>query len=195
MFEKMLIAHPSGIHLLGATPETGDSCRLTIGGVSRALGLARSLFLDTVVDLEDCFHAEQVEFLSQASSILLVCRLDFTSVRGTRRLLEQLDALRVQRNRVKLVANQYGLPNELGVAEAEQAVGARIAAFLPHAPEVVNAANNTGVPVVLKNPDCAFSQEVIRLVAPHRIRSNRLSHMFPNLRSIFKDVFPTRRRI
>lgn len=192
IFEKMLVRHSSGIYLLGAPPAMEDSRALTSHGVKNGLSICRTLFTDTVVDLEDCFHTEQVESLAQTTTILVVCRLDFTSLRNTKRLLDQLGGLRVDRERVKLVVNQVGLPNELPVAEVEQSLGQKVAALIPHDPRTINAANNTGHPAVLKDPGSTVAKSIFRLVKPEQAPRVKRSGLIPNLKHLFKDWLPAR---
>jgi pilus assembly protein CpaE len=160
MFEKLLTPHPSGVHLL-ASPQAFDGLRLiTAQGVGQALDLARKLFPHVVVDVEDCFHEEQVLTLRQAAVVLLVARLDFTSLRNARRILAHAHELGVPPDRLRLVANRHGQPGELAVDEAEEALGMKIAHFVPDDPKAVNHANNAGVPVVLKAPAARVSQRI-----------------------------------
>jgi pilus assembly protein CpaE len=174
MFEKVLTPHPSGVHLLASPQVFGDTRRVSPPGVSEALTLARKLFPHVVVDLEDCFHEEQVLTLRQASVILLVSRLDFTSLRNVRRVLDHLDEVGIGRSAVRLAINRQGQPNELPAQEAEEALGGRRASYIPDDPKTINGANNTGVPVVLKAPTAKVSQAIIQLTRDilERRRSN-----------------------
>jgi pilus assembly protein CpaE len=163
MFETALTPHASGVHLL-APPQMYDDIRLiTTQGVKKSLALARESFPWTVADLEDCFHEEQVVALRGADAILLVFRLDFTSLRNTRRVLDYLTQLDVPADRVRLVTNRYGQAKELPADEAEQALGLKIAHFIPDDPKTVNGANNTGVPAVLKAPATKVAQSIAQL--------------------------------
>jgi pilus assembly protein CpaE len=163
MFEKVLVQHPSGVHLLGS-PQLFEGMRVvTAQGVGQALTLARKLFPFVVVDLEDCFHEEQVLMVRESGIILLVIRLEFTSLRNTRRILEHLKELKVPQSRVRLVANRYGQPNQLPLAEAEAALGIKVTHYIPDDPKTINAANNTGIPAVLKVPSAKVSQSIAQL--------------------------------
>jgi pilus assembly protein CpaE len=163
MFEKMLARHQSGVYLLGAPQAYGDARVVTAQGVNQALTLARRLFSHVVVDLEDCFHEEQVMTLRQATGIFLVSRLEFTSLRNARRILQHLQELEIPRTRVRVVINRHGQPYELPVAEAEQALGEKLAHFIPDDPKTYNRANNAGIPVVLKSPTARVSQSIEQL--------------------------------
>ncbi len=163
MFEKMLAEHASGVWLLGSPQVFGDARVVTAQGVTQALAMARKLFPHVVADLEDCFHEEQVVTLRQANNIFLVFRLDFTSLRNARRILEFLHDLEIPRNRIRLIINRYGQPYQLPVGEAEQALGEKMAHFIPDDPKTFNRANNAGVPVVLKNPTAKVSRSIAEL--------------------------------
>jgi pilus assembly protein CpaE len=171
MFEKMMAPHSSGIHLLAAPQVFGDTRLVTTQGVSQALTMARRQFPFVVVDLEDCFHAEQIFALQQASAILLASRLDFTSIRNMRRILDYLQENDIQRNLVRLVINRFGQPNELPADEAEEALGGRSACYIPDDPKTINAANNIGVPAVLKFPNakvCTMLANLARSIMDRR---------------------------
>jgi pilus assembly protein CpaE len=163
MYEKMLAYHSSGIHLL-ASPCQLDSVRaITAHGMTQALDIASRLFAEVVVDLEDCFHADQALALQHATGILLVCRLDFASLRNARRVARQLDTLEIPRHRVKFVVNRFGQPNELPVDDAENALAERFAGLIPEDAKTINGANNTGLPAVLKEPSSKVAQAIRQL--------------------------------
>jgi pilus assembly protein CpaE len=187
MLEKMLLRHAAGIHLLAAPPQFEDVRVLTARGIGKALSIARRLFPVVVVDLEDCFHDDQVVVLQQATGILLVCRLDFTSLRNTRRILDHLHGLDVPRKRIKVVINQFGRPNELPVDEAEGALGERLNSFVPYDPRVINAANNSGVPAVLKDPSHKLAQSIIQLAKIDFEERNGASGFFPRIRQLLAN--------
>jgi pilus assembly protein CpaE len=152
MFESALVAHAGGVHLL-APPQLYEDIRLvTPRGVQKTLTLARDAFPFTVVDLEDCYHEEQVTVLRQADAVLLVFRLDFTSLCSTRRILDYLEQAGVAGDRVRLVINRYGQAKELPLSEAEEALGHKIGHLVPDDPKTINAANNAGVPAVFRAP-------------------------------------------
>jgi pilus assembly protein CpaE len=118
-----------------------------------------------VVDLDHSFREEQTVALRQADIVLLVLRLDFTSLRNCRRTLDHLEQLGVDRDRVRLVVNRYGQPKEVPAAKAEEALGLKIAHFVPDDPRTVNRANNNGVPLILEAPSARVSKSVVKLAA------------------------------
>jgi pilus assembly protein CpaE len=165
MLERSLVRHASGVHLLAPPRTLADVRHVTAVGIRQVLALARSLFPYVVGDLDDCFHEEQVEALRHADVVLLVLRLDFTSLRHARRILEQLEQLGVAREQVRVVVNRYGQPEELPAASAERALGLKIAHYVPDEPKTINRANNTGTPAVLETPRARVSREITQLAA------------------------------
>jgi pilus assembly protein CpaE len=165
LFEQFFVLHPSGVSLLAAPMEFDDVHRVTARGVRRALALARVRYPYIVMDLDQDFAEPQVEALWQSDVIVLVMRLDYTSVRNTRRVLDNFLKLGLGVDRVRVVVNNYGQRRQLGVAQAEAALGMKIAHYIPNDPAVVNQAVNKGVPLVLQFPRAKVSRRIQELAA------------------------------
>jgi pilus assembly protein CpaE len=173
MFERSLVRHDSGVHLLAPPRTFADVSQVTPEGVRQAVALARLLFAYVVVDLDHSFREEQVIVLCQADVVLLVMRLDFTSLRNMRRTLEHLERLGVDKERVQIVVNRYGQPKEIPAAKVEEALGLKILHYIPDDPKTVNRANNSGVPVVLETPSAKVSKCFARLAVSVNGRPNK----------------------
>jgi pilus assembly protein CpaE len=163
LLERSLVRHASGVHLLAPPRTPADMAYVTPEGVDQALNLARAVFPYVVVDLDHGYRDEQSRAVRQADVILIVLRLEFAALRNTRRALDHLEQLNIDRNRVRLVVNRYGQPKEVPAAKAEEALGAKIFHFVPNDPRAVIRANNNGVPFVLESPSAKVSRNVTRL--------------------------------
>jgi pilus assembly protein CpaE len=152
MFERSLVRHSSGVHLLAPAHHFADVNHVTPEGVRHAVGLARDLFPYVVADLDYGFRDEEAQVLRVADVILLVLRLDFSALRHAQRALEYLQHLGIGPERVRLVANCYGRPKEVPAKKAEEALGMKIYHYVPDDPKNVNRANNSGVPLVIESP-------------------------------------------
>ena len=99
-----------------------------------------------------------------------------------RRILEHLDSVEVPRSVVRLAVNRYGQANELPTKEVEEALGGKLAYYVPDDPKTVNGANNVGVPAVLKSPSSKVSQAIGRLAEDllerRRARGSMLTKIF-----------------
>lgn len=166
MFERALVHHSSGVRLLAPPRMLADINLVTAEGIRQALTLARGLFPYVVVDLDHSFREEQNQVLRLANIILVVMRLDFTSLQNTQRTLDYMTShLGVGLDRVRVVVNRYGQPREVPAAKAEQALGVKIFHYVPEDPKTVNRANNNGVPAVLEYPRARMSKSVTKLAA------------------------------
>ena len=163
LFERSLVRHSSGVHLLAAPLHYNEVAHITAESVRKVLNLGRTLFPYVVIDLDHNFHAEQVDTLHESDLILVVLRLDFASLRNARRTFEQFERLGIDREKLKLVVNRYGQPKEVPFAKAEEALGQKIFHYVPDDPHAVNRANNNGVPVVLESPSAKIAKSVVRL--------------------------------
>jgi pilus assembly protein CpaE len=163
LFERSLARHASGVHLLAAPAQLRDVEHVTAEGIRKVLNLARTIFPYVLIDLDHNFRSEQVDALLQADIVLLVFRLDFASLRNTRRTMQHLERLGIDRDRLRLVVNRYGQPKEVPYAKAEEALGLKIFHYVPDDPKSVNRANNNGVPVVTESPSTSVAKSVTKL--------------------------------
>jgi pilus assembly protein CpaE len=163
MFERSLVRHKSGVHLLAPPQAFTDIGLVTPEGIRQVLTLGRALFPYVVADLDHCVREEQAQVLRQADIVLVVLRLDFTCVRNTQRVLDHLDRLGIPKDRLRVVVNRHGQPQEVPAAKAEEALSTKIFHFVPDDPRTVNLANNNGVPAVLEYPRSNVSRSVTKL--------------------------------
>jgi pilus assembly protein CpaE len=163
MFESSLTKHSSGVQLLAPPQNFAQVRDVTSEGVRHTLTLARSLFPYIVIDLDHSFREEQLQALRAADTILLVFRLDFASLRNTNRTLEYMTQLGIRRDRIKVVVNRFGQPQEVPAAKAEEALGLKIFHYVPEDAKTVNLSNNNGVPAVIDYPTAKFGKSLIQL--------------------------------
>ncbi|WP_439629979.1 hypothetical protein [Gemmata sp.] len=174
MFEQSLVAHGSGVRLLASPRRQASAIRtraslsgpgVTADTVREVITLARGLCPNTVVEVNPTFRDEQTQALRMADAILLVFRPDFTSLRNARRALEHLEAVEVDRDRVRLVGNRHGQPHALAPADVEEALGQKLFHLVPDDPNTMNIAANLGEPAVLGHPRAASSRSLSHLAA------------------------------
>ena len=114
--------------------------------------MARTLFSFVVMDLDRTFAAEQLAALVQADLLLLTFRLDMASLQNARRVLNRLDEIGIEVDRIRLVVSQHRQPKELPTKNAEQALGMGVFHCVPYDPASVNSSINKGTPVVIDRP-------------------------------------------
>lgn len=165
LMQGCLAGCSSGVQLLAAPARIADVAGVTPEAVDVVLSLISRHFPFVVIDLDHSFRPEQTRAVLKSDLIVLVLRLDFVSLRNTRTTLDFFKELGVPRERVRIVANRCGQGGELTAAQAEEALGIKIANFVPDDPKTVNRANNNGVPVVVESPSAKVSRALADLAS------------------------------
>lgn len=163
MFEQFFSAHDSGTHLLAAPYDPNEVFAVDAKGVRQMLAMSRARFPYVLLDVGSDLGDVQIEALWQSDILLIVLRLDYISLRNARRTMDRLIALGLGTERVQFVANGCGVPKQLSIAQAEQALEMKIKYFIPNDPRRVNGAVNSGVPVVMQHPGAKVSKSLAKL--------------------------------
>jgi pilus assembly protein CpaE len=172
MFERFLTRHSSGVQLIAAPLDASQADGVSARGVCRALAMARSRFPYVVVDLDNHLDEVQAEALWQVHQLIIVLRLDYISIRNTRRLLTHLESHGIEAAQIRLVVNRHRQPHEVPAKQAEEALGRKIERFVRNDPGRVNRAINQGSPLVLEFPWAGITRDLSKLAtsvngAPH----------------------------
>jgi pilus assembly protein CpaE len=163
MFERSLVKHESGVHVLASPQKLSDIANVRADGIGLAVTLSRASFTHVVADIDHSFREEQLLLLRQADVIVMVMRLDFISLRNVRRTLEHMDSLGLSREKVRLVVNRYGQSQEVPYGKVEEALSMKIVTYIPEDAKSVNRANNQGIPVILSAPTAKVSRSILQL--------------------------------
>lgn len=163
MLEQAMVQHSTGVHLLSAPVEDSRIAEVTPGGIRKALYLARSRFPFVALDMDRNYAVGQATGLVQSDQVLVVLRLDMTSLAGAARLMDRLSDLGINEQRVRVVASRHGQAKELSASKIENALGVDIANFIPEDAARVNRCNNRGTPVVVEYPRARISKAITAL--------------------------------
>ncbi|QGJ71441.1 Hypothetical protein PBC10988_31460 [Planctomycetales bacterium 10988] len=129
--------------------------------MDRLIALSREHFNLTVLDVDRAFRESHLTSLLQSDLILIILRLDFTSLRNVRQMLMHLEGLGVVREQIELVVNRGGQAKEMRVNQAEIALGRRIFHILPEDTKHVLRSVGLGVPVLVQAPRSKIAQSMI----------------------------------
>jgi pilus assembly protein CpaE len=152
LLQRSLVCHSSGVHLLAAPRTLPELAHVSPQAVRQVLRLARTQFPVVVADLDRSYGREQTAVILQTDVILLVLRLDMSSLRNGKRLLDHLNGLGIPAGAIKVVVNRYGQPKEISPRRAEQALGVDLFYQVPNDPKRMNLSTNNGIPVILARP-------------------------------------------
>ena len=163
LLKGCLTISPSGVQLLAAPLRIADVASITPKAIDLIVPLVRRHFPLIVLDVDHTYRSEQLRVLQQSDVIGLVLRLDFVSLRNARTTLEFLQQNGVSRDKVRIVANRWGEPNQLTAAQVEESLGLKIVEFIPEDARTVNRANNSGIPLVLQSPSTKIARRLTDL--------------------------------
>lgn len=147
MMRQTLHEHPGGVYILTHPPEMLESEPMEPMAIRNMLLLLKSMFEYVVIDLGHHLDAAMVSALALADKVVVVTRLDVPALRLTRRLVCQLKGKGVAPGKLKMIANRCGTGKQIGVKQAEEAVGLPVAESIPDDAVTMNNALNTGMPL------------------------------------------------
>lgn len=163
LLNRCMAKHSSGVNLLAAPKQFREIGNLTPDAIRDTFLLARSSFPYVVADLGHPSQILQAEAVRLADVVLLVFRLDFTSLCNAHRILDYMTELGVERDRIQLIANRCGQPREIPTDRAAQVLGVPSLFYIPEDLKTVNIANNNGTPVLLDAPTSRISKSLFSL--------------------------------
>lgn len=171
LFSQILTSHPSGLNLLSAPLDYAERDAISLKGLRRAMSMGKRRFPSVVIDLGQPDTPLHLDALAQCETLLIVFRLDYPSIRNTRRLVAFLESGGYDREKIRLVVNRYGQRYQIKPAQAQEALGMPIAALLPEDSSRVNYAVSIGMPIVEYKPRCPLAKRITALavaVTPHK---------------------------
>jgi pilus assembly protein CpaE len=175
MWEQSMLEHETSVSVL-AGPETWEDARhVTADAMQKILRFGRGVFPHIVADMDSFWPNDCASMLLECTTILLLFRLDFTSVRNAMRAVQHLDRVGVASGNLVLAVSRYGKHTDISPAQAEAALGMPIRHFVPEDSQIVNASVNCGAPVVVEAPRSPFAKALSSIVETlaQRQTSNR----------------------
>ena len=151
---------PTDLHVLCAPAEPAAGETLPGTAVATILDTLAEEFLQVVVDTDPGLSETTLTALERSTDIVVVADLDVPSVRGTRKLVDALDAIGMHGPNRYLVLNRADSKVGLSQAEVEKAVGMPVDVALPSTRQVPVSVNE-GQPMVLGSRRSSFSKQML----------------------------------
>lgn len=158
-----LTPYERSLFVLAAANDPADADSITHAHVSQVLPLLAENFDFVIVDTPAGLDERTLAAIECATDLLLVSSLDVTSIRSLKKAIDALDHLGVTGNR-QLVLNRADAKVGLDPADAETAIGMKIACAIPSTREVPLSLN-LGKPVVVSEPRSAVARQMQHLAS------------------------------
>jgi pilus assembly protein CpaE len=168
LVNNVLVSHESGLKVLLAPRAPEDAEEIKGDQVSKLVEKLRGMFDFIVVDTTTKLDDLNIGLFDIAEKILLIANPTLPSVKNIRAVLNLMDALQYEQDKVQLVFNRVSLDLEKSrVNITAQAIEGNLKrksiASIPLNEQVVLAAINRGVTVIAKDRRISPAKELVAL--------------------------------
>jgi pilus assembly protein CpaE len=166
LLKKLLVTHHGGVELLLAppNPESADIVaerqRTHPAALSNVLGLMRKAHDYTLIDMAKTIDDFNLQLFDEADVIFVVMTADLSCLKNVRLVLETMDSLGYERNKIQLVLNRSNAYTGINVDNAESALGRKIDYQVINEYRGAISALNSGEPFMSSRPDGPLGQSV-----------------------------------
>jgi pilus assembly protein CpaE len=166
LLKKLLVSHHAGMELLLAppNPEQADivveRTRTMPESLHTILRLLRKAHDYTIVDTARTIDDFTLQIFDESEVIFVVMTADLSCLKNVRLVLETMDSLGFQREKVQLVLNRSNAFTGINVDNAEAALGRTIDYQVINEYRGAISALNSGEPFMYSRPDGPLGQNV-----------------------------------
>jgi pilus assembly protein CpaE len=166
LLRKLLVSHHSGVDLLLAppSPEAADIVverqRADPRALTNLLGLARRMFDYTLVDMAKTIDDFNLQLFDEADVIFVIMTADLSCLKNVRLVIETMDSLGYEREKIQLVLNRSNAYTGINVANAESALGRSINYQVINEYRGAISSLNSGEPFMSSRPEGPLGQSV-----------------------------------
>jgi len=167
LFKTLVVRHRSGIELLLAPPGPAaadivvERQRTLPASLSAVLNVARRMFDYTLVDVAQTIDDFNLQLFDEADVIYVVMTADLSCLKNVRLVLETMDDLGYEKDKVQLVLNRSNAYTGINVGNAESALGRSIDYQIINEYRSAISALNSGEPFMSSRPDSPLGKSVL----------------------------------
>lgn len=163
LLEGVLVSHSSGVKVLLA-PTRPELAELITGEhVRKILTILKTLYDYVIVDTRPSFDDAILSALDVSDRILVVTSLEMSAIKNIKLFLEVAEALHYSHDKLWLTLNRTDSTSGIGVADIEESIRFTISADIVGASQLMTAAANQGVPVVVSHRDSPVAKSIFDL--------------------------------
>jgi pilus assembly protein CpaE len=153
--------HSSGVHLLSAPFHPERAATMSPDDIRQVLLYLRGQYDWVLLDMSKSFSPESLAAFEQSDEVFLVATVDLPSLRNIQRALPLLKRVMPRgMDQIHLIINRYDAANEISLKDVERSLGLKIYLTLANDYEPVIRSINSGKPVVLNDPKCAYARDI-----------------------------------
>lgn len=161
-FDGMLLRHSSGLRVVPAVAQPGDSELIPDGSLPRIVDRLRRLYDHVVVDGRPSFREFMLDLWENSDTLLITCPPEVVSVLVTRSLLEAFGVINVNPDKVLILLNNVAPKQRLNSSQVERGLG-NPTFTIPYGGEQLYRSVDVGKSFVLEQPKDPFSVAIRKL--------------------------------
>jgi pilus assembly protein CpaE len=161
-FDGMLLRHSSGLRVVPAVAQPGDSELIPDGSLPRIVDRLRRLYDHVVVDGRPSFREFMLDLWENSDTLLITCPPEVVSVLVTRSLLEAFGVINVNPEKVLILLNNVAPKQRLNSSQVERGLG-NPTFTIPYGGEQLYRSVDVGKSFVLEQPKDPFSVAIKKL--------------------------------
>jgi len=163
--EKYMVAHSSGVKVLPIVLSLARVAPISAKTVERVLAVLKSGFNYVIVDTLSSLDDMTLAALIHSNQIILILVPEVASIQAATVTLQAFRSLGLSEEAVVPVINHTFAKGGLSLRTIQNALKRPIKAVIPHEPELLIQAINSGTPLVLSQPSSAMATAIQKLAS------------------------------
>ena len=165
LLEKYMVTHSSGVKVLPVTLSPARTAPITAKTVERVLSVLKSGFNYTIVDTLSSLDDMTLAALIHSDQVILVLVPEVASIQAATVTLQAFRSLGLSEEAIVPIVNHIFAQGGLSLETIQNALKRPIKAVIPHEPELLIQAINSGTPLVLSQPSSAMTTAIQKLAS------------------------------
>lgn len=163
LLERVLVRHNSGIRVLLAPPRPELAELVTADHLRTILRLLKAQYDYIVIDTHPSFDDATLAMLDLSERILVLTTLEMPAIKNLKLFLEIAEALNYPQEKLVLTINRSDSTGGIRAEDIEQNIRVKISANIMSSGQLMTAAVNQGVPVVLSERESPVARHLMDL--------------------------------
>ncbi len=163
--EKYMMAHSSGVKVLSTVLSPARAAPLSAQTTEHVLSVLKGGFNYIIIDTPSSLDDMTLTALRASAQILLILVPEVTSVQAAVLTLQTFRSLGLADEAIVPVVNHIFAKGGLSLGTIQSALKRPVKAVIPHEPELLVLAINSGTPLVLSQPSSAMATAIQKLAS------------------------------
>jgi len=163
--EKHMVAHSSGVKVLPIVLSLARVAPIPAKTVERVLAVLKSGFNYVIVDTLSSLDDMTLAALIHSNQIILILVPEVASIQAATATLQAFRSLGLSEEAVVPIINHTFAKGGLSLRTIQSALKRPIKTVIPHEPELLIQAINSGTPLVLSQPSSAMATAIQKLAS------------------------------